>query len=285
MPKQRLLAELVGPASDLARIVRDGPRGTRKESLWSYTRILLPALLANFREAESGTVRIFGADVSYLNARSLLHMAREIYVGNHYAFTPRDRQPRVIDAGANIGLATLYIKQHHPDAEVMAFEPEPLAFAVLEDNVERNGLRNVTTIRKALAGAAGTADLLGQPGSLVTGLVTGRGTSTQTSRVKTVPLSSYIDDHLDFLKLDVEGVELEVIDDLESSGKLRVIDRIMCEYHHHLRRGEDRLSHFLRALEEAEFGYQVHARLRAPFEDDVFQDIIISAYNKRPGAR
>jgi hypothetical protein len=36
----------------------------------------------------------------------------------------------------------------------------------------------------------------------------------------------------------------------------------------------------LQTLEESGFGYQLQARLRGPFEEAVFQDILIFAYNK-----
>jgi FkbM family methyltransferase len=208
-------------------------------------------------------------------------MAREIYVDRHYEFTSSRADPRVIDAGANIGLATLFFKQQHPDACVIAFEPEPQAFATLERNIAANHLTHVTPVRKALAREANSRDLFGQPGSLVSSLVTSRGSSPQRIKVETTPLSTYVGNRLDFLKLDVEGMENDVIDELATTGKLSVIKRLVCEYHHHIENADDRLSHVLQTLEESGFGYQLHARAPSAFRESVFQDILIFAYNKR----
>jgi hypothetical protein len=110
--------------------------------------------------------------------------------------------------------------------------------------------------------------------------VTERSLSSTRTAVETVPLSTYIGDHLDFLKLDVEGMEKDIIDEVASAGKLGAIEKLVCEYHHHIEKSDDRLAHVLQTLEESGFGYQLQARLRGPFEEAVFQDILIFAYNK-----
>jgi FkbM family methyltransferase len=272
---------LAGQVRDLARILRDEPRATRKETLQSYARILRRVGAEKSGRGTCRELRIFDLNVCYLNADSLRHMAREIYVDRHYEFTSTRAQPTIVDAGANIGLATLFFKQKHPNARVIAFEPEPHAYATLERNIAANHLECVTTVPKALAGESGARDLFVERGSLVSSLLTARGTSSERRTVETVPLSTYIGDHLDFLKLDVEGMENDIIDELSTAGKLGVIERLVCEYHHHIENVDDRLSHALQTLEECGFGYQLHAGLRGPFQEAVFQDILIFAYNKK----
>jgi hypothetical protein len=47
----------------------------------------------------------------------------------------------------------------------------------------------------------------------------GRGTSTKSSRVETVSLASCIDEEIDFLNLDVEGMEVgKIIENLAMAG-------------------------------------------------------------------
>jgi FkbM family methyltransferase len=58
------------------------------------------------------------------------------------------RRPLIVDAGANIGLASIYFSMQCPDASIVAIEPEPLNFAVLLANI--SGLP-VTPIAGALA--------------------------------------------------------------------------------------------------------------------------------------
>lgn len=79
-----------------------------------------------------------------------------------YANTQRaaGRRPFILDAGANIGAASVYFATVHSDAHVFAVEPSPKNFAVLRRNVQ--GLR-VDGRRAALASRSGTA-LLTDPG-------------------------------------------------------------------------------------------------------------------------
>ena len=63
--------------------------------------------------------------------------------------------PRILDCGANIGLATLYFKLLYPGACITCFEPGAEAFRVLEANISANQLEEVTAFPVALAREAG----------------------------------------------------------------------------------------------------------------------------------
>ncbi|QOC93483.1 FkbM family methyltransferase [Micromonospora craniellae] len=53
----------------------------------------------------------------------------------------------VVDVGANIGLYTLFVKQHNPDAHIYAFEPIPESAEAFEKNILLHGLRDVRLTR------------------------------------------------------------------------------------------------------------------------------------------
>lgn len=63
---------------------------------------------------------------------------------------PLPAQPFVVDAGANIGLFTLFVKQNYPAAEIIAFEPMPATLARLKQNIELHRLSSVTVHEVAL---------------------------------------------------------------------------------------------------------------------------------------
>lgn len=48
--------------------------------------------------------------------------------------------PFIIDAGANIGLFTLYMKQKYPTSKILAFEPAPQLYRLLCRNLELNSI-------------------------------------------------------------------------------------------------------------------------------------------------
>jgi FkbM family methyltransferase len=61
---------------------------------------------------------------------------REVFLFKEYNF-PLDHKPSVIiDAGANIGLATIFFKTRFPEAIVYAIEPDSGNFAVLIQNAK-----------------------------------------------------------------------------------------------------------------------------------------------------
>ena len=94
-------------------------------------------------------------------------------------------------------------------------------------------------------------------------------------------LSPYLEGPVDFLKLDVEGSERDVLQELADAGKLALVEQMVVEYHHHLEPGTDRLAAFLGLLEEHGFGYQLAAPLRLPIARDTFQDVLVYAYRKK----
>jgi hypothetical protein len=99
-------------------------------------------------------------------------------------------------------------------------------------------------------------------------------------KIKCTKLSRIIKDRVDFIKMDIEGSETEVLEDLVTSKKLKLINQLSIEYHHHIDVGNDNLSSFLSKLESNNFGYQIHASQNTPFTLKTFEDIQIHAYSK-----
>lgn len=56
----------------------------------------------------------------------------------------------IIDAGANIGSATVYMKSVFPEATIVSIEPETDNFAMLQKNIRLNGLDRVTPVKAGL---------------------------------------------------------------------------------------------------------------------------------------
>ncbi|EED15166.1 conserved hypothetical protein [Talaromyces stipitatus ATCC 10500] len=53
---------------------------------------------------------------------------------------PETRSPFIIDAGANIGLFTLYMKQKYRSSKILAFEPAPQLYELLCRNLALNNI-------------------------------------------------------------------------------------------------------------------------------------------------
>ena len=234
-------------------------------------------------DSKNRIANIVGFKVKFLRYEELSYLFREIFVDNEYLFVSGNDSPYIIDCGSNIGMSILYFKMLYPHSRILAFEPGEETYCCLEENVKNNRLNSVALHKAALSGKEGTIELYydqDNVGSLRMSTKQDR-MPKQRRTVEALPLSKYIDEDVDFLKIDIEGTELEVLEELRNAKKLRYVKQMAIEYHHHITGGSDVFSRMLRLLEDAGFGYQIESYLRRPFKREQFQDIVVYAYRKK----
>ena len=205
-----------------------------------------------------------GNQIMAVDSASLLSQNTEIFGNEVYKFKANTTCPRIIDVGSNIGLSIIYYKLMFPSAKITGFEPDPEIFKALDFNLNSFEFKDVEIINKACFGNSGiynfTSDhadggYLNQHGKLVSGL----------KKVEAVRLSTYLDEPIHFLKLDVEGSELSILDECKS--KLENIDNLFVEYHSFTKKPQS-MSLVLRILEESGFRYYIeqnNAKRKHPF--------------------
>jgi FkbM family methyltransferase len=253
--------------------------------LATYAR-LKAGELAAARGREGGPRRetVLGMPVFFHDYYWLLEMYEDIFLRRQYEFESERPAPAIVDAGSNIGLAILFFKRLFPRATLLGFEPDPGTFELLTRNVEANRLDGVRIRNEALYDGRQALDLFGDasaPGSPQMTTSADRLTGA-ARRVPATRLSKHVTEPVDFLKVDIEGAERVVLDELAEAGKLPLIRRMAIEYHHHMLAGEDGLAGLLTTLERGGFGYQLEARLGgAPgLNPGRFQNILVHAYRK-----
>lgn len=169
-----------------------------------------------------------------------------------YHFDARRSDPLIIDGGSNMGMSILYFKMVYPQARIIGFEPDPAIYRLLQENVTRGGLQNVTLVNAGLAARSGQAAFLPD------GTAGGRlGARAGGITVRMEPLSAYLDEPVDFLKLNIEGEELPVLQEAAASGKLGMVHELVLEYHG-WPDGAQRLGPILDLLDAQGFRYLVH---------------------------
>jgi len=220
--------------------------------------------------------RFFGYSLT-----NIAFLFRETFVDLDYYFESKTTTPYIIDCGSNIGASILFFKTLYPNATIVAFEPAVRSFEALERNVRQNGLQNITLHRAAIGETVGTVDFYESPivGGLTASTSKARGGEGKTT-VEQVQLSAYIDRRVDLLKVDIEGSEAGLLADLVNSERLVLVEQMIIEYHHHIQPLDDRLSAFLRTLEDAGFGYDIRASLHPSERIGAFQDLWIHAYRR-----
>lgn len=163
----------------------------------------------------------------------------EIFFKETYYLFKTHELIRAIDCGANIGVSLLYIKIRAPQARVLCFEPNPAARAVLEKNIEANGWgKDVQVFPYALGKKKGATDFFvddkeaTSSGGSIARHQKNKSHGLDSYKVKVDTLSHYIDRDIALLKIDIEGGEFDVLEELVATGKLNSVATIQLEYHY-----------------------------------------------------
>ena len=220
------------------------------------------------RVPDGGRLTVGGLSLRVTDGLNAYMQYKDELVRRCYAFETSRPDPVVIDGGANIGMFSLATLRDHPDARITAFEPDPRIAAMLKENLANNNAAQVAIVIAALGPADGEMSFApdGQAGGA---LVAGAA----PMRVHAVTLSQYLTDEVDFLKLNIEGAELDVLREAAASNCLRRVRAMVIEYHG-WPGGEQRLGPLLDLLNGQQFRYLVHdldaqtnPRTKPPFRD------------------
>jgi FkbM family methyltransferase len=175
--------------------------------------------------------------VTIRNGMTDLRCLQKVFVDEEYRL-PFELRPRlIVDAGANIGMATIYFSHHYPDAQIVAIEPETANFELLRRNCV--GLPNVILIQGALWPENRKLAIKNPTADSWTFRVAECNAESATS-VDAITIADVLEragaSHIDLLKIDIEGAELPLF----STGAKHWIDQvgtIAIELHDHLSPG------------------------------------------------
>jgi FkbM family methyltransferase len=247
------------------------------------TQVLLSA--RRYGKTADGTfqARILDFEVIAHSRPILAALFEQIFVNGDYFFVSKKAGPFILDCGSNIGMSIVFFKALYPKAKIIGFEPEDSTYALLEKNIASNGFKEVQLHQVALGMEDATTSFFVDPetpGSLAMSTIRSRLLKKEIV-VRQRKLSTYIDREVDLLKLDVEGAELAVLQDLVSTGTITRINQMIVEYHANIHKNQEAFSSFLGQLEKSGFGYQISTSYpnseRASW-DPIFQDVLVYAY-------
>ncbi|MEM8618560.1 MAG: FkbM family methyltransferase [Actinomycetota bacterium] len=192
---------------------------------------------------------------------SIEHVYEQVFVDREYDFSTDAPAPNIIDCGAHYGVATIFFLKRYPQASVLAFEPDPTSAEVFRMNIELRALERVRLVEAAVSDYSGDGDLFGEfdgqrPDSQGSSLLQAWGDRgyTTTRTVNVARLSDHIDQPVDFLKLNIEGAELQVVRDLSRTGRLELVRQLYVQFHQtRSLNSDDEYREVLHTLESAGF--------------------------------
>lgn len=228
------------------------------------------------KKSGEASLRIFNYNVVSPSYFELLYLFREIFIDQQYAFNFEEEQPFIVDCGANVGMATLFFKRIAPNSTIICFEPNPRAFSYLKRNIEGNKLSNVKLVNAGLSDVEGSiAFYIDEANTLVSSIDKNRAGKGELNIMSTT-LSSYVQNRLvHFAKIDVEGAEWLILNDIKKTKAIANIREFAFEYHHNVQGSRHTLAEFLFLLEQCNFSYSLSASYSNPGQ---FQDILIRAF-------
>jgi FkbM family methyltransferase len=201
---------------------------------------------------------IFGAPLEVPDAPSFLSTFRQIFDEKIYGFTAKTDQPYILDCGANIGLSVIYFKQLYPRSIIVAFEADKAIFETLRRNVQSFGYENVEVLNRAVWNSETELNFTSDGGD---GGRLSIPEDKPSQVVKTIRLRDYLDRKIDFLKLDIEGAEIAVLEDC--ADRLSHVECLFVEYHSFA--GQPQSFHVLTdVLAGAGFRLHIQAPMPAP---------------------
>jgi len=139
----------------------------------------------------------------------------------------------VFDIGAHIGIFSIYASMSAKKGKIYAFEPMPENFMLFKQNMELNNTQNVSAYNKAVAKKRGyTIMNISTTHTGAHSMYYNFGSGAV--KVQTISLNDFIKKNkirkMDFLKMDCEGTEYEILYNLPKKV-LSSIKKISMEYH------------------------------------------------------
>jgi FkbM family methyltransferase len=213
-----------------------------------------------------GTTNLLGPELSFVDGRTCALQYKVIFESHIYAMNRRNPAPRILDVGANIGMATIYFKKCFADARIDAFEADPQITNILRRNVDAFDLTNVTIHNVAASNKIAELEFVSDGsdgGRLIDSeeLATSTMESAPRFSVPAVRLKDWLSEPIDLLKIDIEGAEYDVIADCKDD--LRLVRQIFVEYHSFSSRPQV-IPEFLGMLRDAGFRLYVQTDYCAP---------------------
>lgn len=172
-----------------------------------------------------------------------LSIIRQVFFCKEYDFDIEPPPAVIVDAGANIGIAAVYFANKYPGAKIFAIEPEAGNFRLLQQNAQPYS--NITLIHAALWSKECMLEIKNayaferEAAYMTQEIDHGMANECLRGNVQALHmagvLNQYNIDYVDLLKIDIEGAEKEVFENVPEW--LSQVGVIVIELHDRIKPG------------------------------------------------
>jgi len=135
----------------------------------------------------------------------------QIFIRKEYDIPLEINPLLIIDAGANVGYASLFFAHKYPNAEIIAVEPEESNFKILEQNTQR--YKNIKRIKAGIWHKNAYLKIIdnkcGEWGFMTKEVKPSENYDIKSITVDDI-LKKFNHERVDILKIDIEGAEKEL---------------------------------------------------------------------------
>lgn len=163
--------------------------------------------------------------IEFYDGVELLYGIHDIFINKIYDVSLR-QNATIIDCGGHIGMSTIFFKNNYPDSKVIVFEPDERNLELLKRNLTAQGFKDVI-IRKEAVWTQNTIITFYADGSMSSRIA--KENDPNVTTVQATRLKDLLTAEIDFLKMDIEGAEFQVLKDIKS--EFHLIKNLFIEYH------------------------------------------------------
>ncbi|RKY45652.1 MAG: hypothetical protein DRP88_07180 [Candidatus Neomarinimicrobiota bacterium] len=209
--------------------------------------------------SDGNTIYLKHGVMEFPDRKAIWTLLNEILVSEDYYFETNIDAPLILDCGTHIGLAIYYFKSLYPRSKIIGFEPNPVLRDLADKNIKRNGYKDVEIYEYALSKSNKRCFFWISETDSMAGSLTRRrkntGDKVYRIKVQSRKLSEFLGRPVNFLKVDIEGMEFEVLN--EAKEYLRNVEYIFCEYHNDKYIGGKKLGKIIKLLYDLNFDVQI----------------------------
>jgi FkbM family methyltransferase len=255
----------------------------RLRSFYHFLKKRKLSILKYIFTLPKGKKNLFGyiVDFDRVNNKNELYEQFYHFVNDiSFRFFRLDKPSVIFDLGASYGIVSLHYYHlfKRNNIKIYAFEPNPLAYDFAINLYKNNNINNIILENLAVSNKNGKLDFYYNPNHFESAsfIKNDLNKNGKIIKVNVVRFVDYLDkkniQKIDFLKMDIEGAEFVVFEDLDKNGWFNKIEKLFAEVHCvHSNMKNTSFAQIIYILEKNAFYYKI---ISAGSERDTFRLLV-----------